>query len=140
VREAFKSELILRALSPAELLKRYGSAAKQYYELWSALEFESGWFGQVLVPAGFTSDFASVPRAARWYVDDDDPDILYPSIIHDYLYACGGRLPNGHVYTRAQADQVLREAMQAVDARPDRIQVVYLAVRAGGAEHWKEAA
>lgn len=129
----FTGRLVLRALAPAELLERESDS--QLFELREPFVFSSS-VGVITVPAGFISDFASVPRAARWYVDDDDPAILFGSIVHDWIYSQRGAVGLERVLTREQADQVLREAMEACGARARQRLVVFWAVRLGGGSHW----
>eukprot|EP01034_Spumella_vulgaris_P007180 gene7180-biopygen6304 len=126
---------VLAALTPQEL--RLCNSPRQLYELREPFTLRSPDHGEITVPAGFVSDFASVPRAALWYVDDDDPAILYGSIIHDYIYSQLGHLAEDRILTRAQADALLRQTMLACGARPAQAWVVYQAVRLGGAAHWK---
>lgn len=125
---------VLAALTPQEL--RLCNSRRQLYELREPFTLRSPAIGEITVPAGFVSDFASVPRAALWYVDDDDPAILYGSIIHDWIYSQLGQL-GALCLTRAQADDLLRQTMLACGARPAQAWVVYQAVRLGGASHWK---
>ncbi len=87
------------------------------------------------MPAGFETDFASVPYFARWYVDVVDPDILFPAIIHDYLYQIRGELP-GLKLSRKQCDEVLRDAMTAIKAPNVKTFTVFKAVRFGGGFAW----
>ena len=88
------------------------------------------------VPAGFETDFASVPFAARWYVDSTDPDILFPAIVHDWLYQNRGQI-EGRTLSREQSDGVLREAMQAIGAPALKTRFAYRAVRLGGWHAWR---
>lgn len=130
----FPSKLFLRALAPDEI-KGLGSD-RALYEVSAPFFFLSSILGQITVPSAFITDFASIPRPALWYMDDDDPGILFASVIHDWLYTNHGTLPGGLKYTRQQADQVLREGMKICGARADQLTAVYLAVRLGGDSHW----
>ncbi len=132
---AFLSTLIVRALSPAEI-GRIGNGVA-LYQLQDDLSYQSDLIGSIVVPAAFITDFASIPRPALWYIDDDDPAILFPSVVHDWIYSNSGKMPDGRTFTREQADQVLREAMAISGARRDQLAAVYLAVRLGGGSHWK---
>ena len=132
----FTSQLFLRSFSPAEV-KAAGSAV-QLYEVTQPFSYESDKFGKTItVPAGFKTDFASIPRAAWGFLDPEDPIIAWPSVIHDYLYTCKGKLPDGTKYNREKADSVLREAMEACGAASLIRQSVYQAVKAFGGAHWK---
>ena len=132
----FTSQLFLRSFSPAEV-KAAGSAV-QLYEVTQPFSYESDKFGKTItVPAGLVTDFASIPRAAWEFLDPEDPIIVWPSVIHDYLYTCKGKLPDGTKYNREKADAVLREAMEFCGASSVKREAVYQAVRAFGGAHWK---
>ena len=131
----FVSQLYLRSFSAAEV-KAAGSKV-QLYEITQPFSYESDKLGvTVTVPAGYRTDFASIPRAAWEFLDPEDPIIAWPSVIHDYLYTCKGTLPDGTKYTRTQADGVLREAMEFCGASSIIRQSVYQAVKAFGGSHW----
>jgi hypothetical protein len=130
----FIGELKLRALRPDE--DRQRSSDAQLWELMEPFAFECESGLRIDVPPGFVSDFASVPRLARWYIDDDDPCILRGAVIHDFIYCRQGHVDGG-ICSRAFADYVLREAMLCSGARPAMAWVVEKAVRLGGASHWK---
>lgn len=133
LKSCFTSGLVIRAMMPVELEK--GDA--QLYMLTSDLRYYSQLFGaELVVPSGYVTDFASIPGPLLWFMDDDAPGILYPSVVHDYLYTLGGVLPNGKTYSRKQADLVLREAMESCGAGAFKRSTVYRAVRIGGATHW----
>lgn len=127
----FKSPLHVRVLAPSELLTK-----RQSYELTAPFTYTSAILGDLTVPAGFHTDFASIPRIAWRYIDPEDPAILFASVIHDYLYSLKGVLPTSQEYTRKQADEVLVEAMAACGARWDQRKIVYAAVRVGGGTNW----
>lgn len=113
-------------------------ASSQHATLLAPFTYESAEFGAITVPAGFETDFASVPFAARWYVDSTDPDILFPSIIHDWLYQNRGEIPGlAQALTREQADGVLREAMRAIGSPTLKTTFAYRAVRLGGWHAWR---
>jgi hypothetical protein len=96
----------------------------------------------VEIPAGFLTDGASVPRVVWSLLSDTDPDILYPSYLHDLLYSLRGALgPVGRrvLFSREQCDQVLREMMLAVGAPGWKAEAVYRAVRLGGGFAWAKS-
>ena len=132
----FTSQLFLRSFSAAEV-KAAGSDV-QLYQLTQDFSYESDKLGKtVTVPAGLVTDFASIPRPVWQLLDPEDPIIAWPSVIHDYLYTCKGKLPDGTKYNREKADSVLREAMEACGAASLIRQSVYQAVKAFGGAHWK---
>lgn len=88
--------------------------------------------GLLCIPAGYCTDFASVPRIPVVYASVGGKAVL-PAIVHDYLYDCWPpRL------TRKQADQVFLEAMQTANDPPSAItrRLMYWGVRLGGALSW----
>lgn len=111
----------------------------------------------ITVPAGFETDFASIPRGL-WNLFPPLGPWGRPAIIHDFLYATGGegwfQPPGGNrrkwitgpirpdftasVYTRKEADQIFREAMGVVEPPVPawRREIMYRAVRLGGKSGW----
>ena len=83
------------------------------------------------IPAGFVTDLASVPRAARWLIPKGRNESL-GAVVHDFIY-------RGHVpgITRAQADRLFLEIMEQSGVGWWRRQAIYRAVRAGGWASWK---
>lgn len=80
------------------------------------------------VPAGFVTDFASVPRIPVAFLLCGD--VGHPAaVVHDWLYTCQS-------VPRELADAVLREAATLVGVPAWRAQLMYAGVRAGGSSHW----
>lgn len=133
---SFPLPLVLRALAPEEV--RNAESSRQLYQLREEFRYLSDLFGEIAVPVGFVTDFASIPRLAFAYLDPEDPVILFASVVHDYLYTRMGDLGLGtrFTFTREDADKVLREAMLVCGARATQAWVVYQAVRLGGGSHW----
>ena len=52
--------------------------------------FDGQHVGIVVVPAGFATDFASVPRAF-WRLLPPFGEYMLAAVVHDYLYAVGAR-------------------------------------------------
>ncbi|MCE9518167.1 MAG: DUF1353 domain-containing protein [Verrucomicrobia bacterium] len=97
----------------------------------------------VVVPEGTLTDLASVPRAAKIIIDDDDPHILRAAVLHDWLYQNHGHVidKDGHLLaslTRRECDDILQEAMRCCRATWPERAVVYLAVRIGGWVPWNK--
>jgi hypothetical protein len=133
--DTFPDTLALEAHSP-ERLKADGTRV-QRWTLMRDFRWVSPQWGTITAPAGMVTDFASVPTFAKRIIDDDSPMILYPSIIHDALYHFRGKMPDGRIFTRVEADQVLRDAMRAVGAPAHLAALVFSAVRVGGGFPWK---
>lgn len=126
---AFLTRLRVEILPPSEVRKR------QIYLLTEDFVVDSNILGRFTVPAGFRTDFASIPRILWRYLDPEDPCILYPSVAHDYLYSMAGNL-DGRKFTREQADRVLEELMAISGARLDQRKAAFKAVDWFGGGHW----
>lgn len=84
----------------------------------------------ITVPAGFVTDFASVPWYARWFISVLGKHSI-PAIVHDYLYweqRC----------TRTQSDEILREAMEEYSSSWRDQAIVYYAVKYGAQRAWDD--
>ena len=110
-----------------------------------ALRYEVGAEGSnevIIVPANTVTDLASIPRGV-WNLFPPDGPWAKAAVIHDFLYATKG---TGDVdgqhwmtkpsYTRAQADDILREAMGVLGVPAWKRQCIWAAVRVGGAGGW----
>lgn len=84
----------------------------------------------IAVPAGFVTDFASVPRVL-WNLLPPTGGYGEAAVLHDYLYRTRGKA------TRIQADAVLLEAMKLAGVDWLTRWVVYLGVRVGGRRSYK---
>jgi len=78
-----------------------------------------------LVPRGYETDFASIPKIARWAVNPFG-NHAEAAVVHDWLYAVG------EPGKRKDADQVFRFAMKEQGVNIVRRNVMYRAVRRGG--------
>ena len=82
----------------------------------------------VVVPAGFVTDLASIPRVF-WSLLPTDGVYTFPAIVHDYLYWT-------QTQTRETADDVFLYGMNDMGVSKVVAQAIYLAVRAGGKSAW----
>jgi Protein of unknown function (DUF1353) len=103
--------------------------------LWRLLEefaYESDvpGVGRVVVPAGFVTDFASVPRipVAFWLVGGT---AHAAAVVHDWLYTTG-QVP------KRSADLVLYEAMVLSGLSSWRCWTIYEGVNWGGDKAWND--
>jgi hypothetical protein len=78
----------------------------------------------VIVPAGFETDFASIPRMF-WPLLPHDGPWAQASVVHDYLYERG-------TCSRFLADAIFRDAMAALGVPWYRRVPMYYAVRLFG--------
>ncbi len=90
---------------------------------------------RIEVPAGYKTDFASVPRALWWLLPPFGR-YLYAAIIHDRLY---GQHNSGHWkdYSRAYADRIFAEVMRASSVKVWMRWLLWAGVRAGGWAYWE---
>lgn len=85
-----------------------------------------------VVPKGFVTNFASVPRIPLVYELAGDTS-SEAATVHDYLYST-------HVVSRDVADAVLREASAITSVPWWRRQLMWAGVRMFGWSHWGTAA
>jgi hypothetical protein len=78
----------------------------------------------VTVPAGFVTDYASVPRPL-WLIFPPQGEWLWASVVHDYLYW-------DQTCTREQADNIFRMAMREEGVANWAANALYAAVRLFG--------
>lgn len=105
--------------------------SKGIWQLTAPLVFWSGFFGQEIeVPAGFITDFASVPRIPVAYLLAGG-DFQAPATLHDYLYRSG-------IVTRAIADGMLSEACVVSGVPAWRTFIAWLGVRLFGWAHYQK--
>jgi hypothetical protein len=80
------------------------------------------------VPAGFVTDFASIPRVL-WDLLPPEGRYGRATVVHDYLYW-------SQTCTRAQADNLLMIAMKELGVRGRDRRLIYDGVRFGGQSAW----
>jgi len=85
--------------------------------------------GDVTVPAGFISDFASIPRLF-WRVLPPWGEYNRAAVVHDYLYRT-------HLRTRAGADDLFLALMVELGVSRWKRRVMYRAVRMFGARAYR---
>jgi hypothetical protein len=83
---------------------------------------------RIIVPAGFVTDLASVPRlpVAFWLAGDT---ARKAALVHDFLY-------DRHLGGRQIADDVFLEAMRCEGVSAWVTALMYRAVRWGGERRW----
>jgi uncharacterized protein DUF1353 len=83
---------------------------------------------EVIVPEGFVSDLASIPRVF-WQVLRPEGRYAYAAVVHDYLYWTQTR-------PRGEADQIFKIAMEDSKVDPKTVETVYQAVHRFGQAAW----
>jgi hypothetical protein len=101
------------------------------WKLLNALVYVSDIAGAITVPAGFLTDFASVPRLPVAYLLAGDCGHA-AAVLHDFLYTT-------HQVDRSTADAVFKEALITGDEPGWRAWLMWLGVRLGGAGPWNAA-
>jgi hypothetical protein len=101
-----------------------------YWFLIADLHYELRDTGAIVtVPAGFVTDFASIPRPF-WSILPKWGKYGPPSVVHDFLYwdqRC----------SRLQADRIMALAMRESGVGNGYLRVIYAALRVGGWFAWK---
>lgn len=97
---------------------------------------------RVMVPVGFITDFASVPRFF-WRILPPTGSYGKAAVIHDYLYQYpainayqNNELFRTKVFSRKDCDRVFLEAMEVLAVAAWKRKVMYWGVRAGGWKPW----
>ena len=84
---------------------------------------------RITVPAGFVTDFASVPRGLCTLLPGTGT-YLRAAIVHDFLYW-------DQTCTKDEADAILRAAMIESDVSPWKREAIYAGVQLGGSRAWQ---
>jgi hypothetical protein len=87
----------------------------------------------ILVPDGFLTDFASIPRVLRSVIGDAAGPYAPAAVVHDFLYRTG-------LVPRAEADAIFREAMGELKIPRQKRWTMWLGVRLGGWAAYRSAA
>lgn len=85
-----------------------------------------------VVPRGFVTDLASIPKVLRNVLDVNDKH-RRAAVLHDYLYVT-------QQVTRAEADALFLEAMGVVGVEAPKRYIMWAAVRTGGWIYWNKRA
>ncbi len=99
--------------------------------------FLSPSLGEIEAPAGFVTDYASIPRAL-WSLYPPDGAYTEAAVIHDWLYASHVG-PDGEPITRSQADEVFDEALRECGIPAARRRIFVTAVQRFGEGPWRRA-
>lgn len=85
----------------------------------------------IVVPVGYRTDLASVPRLAWRIVPRDHVHARRAAVVHDYIYT-----DLTHRFTKLEADQIFREALLEEGMGGVLAWLMYRAVRIGGRGNW----
>jgi len=118
------------SLFKAAAVMSNGVHPSQYYEwgVFDVLDEESKLRSWVKVPAGFETDYSSIPWWARIAYNWRSVDMA--GVVHDFLYSVG--------YPRKAADAVWYLLVQTGENKLGvvRAWLGYAALRIGGSTHW----
>ena len=129
---------------PLTVTKILQKSKVKSFGLWSHIETKDYWIVEkgfrywigsedgidfIDVPAGFKTDFASVPRIF-WPILPPAGPYTQAAVLHDYLY-------NQQKRPRAECDSIFREAMGVLGVPEWKRQTMYQAVNAFGWIPWK---
>lgn len=101
---------------------------------------------EIVVPAGFVTDLASIPRLVWSFYPPDGPWVK-SAIVHDFLYDTQGDgrwnsaagVNREKPYSRAESDGILLEGMAERDVGRWERFVIWASVRLGGKRGWDRA-
>lgn len=106
---------------------------KDTHELLAPLVYYSAILGrEIVVPIGFITDYASVPRIVGAYLLFGDKG-KRAAVIHDWLYSGGIK-----GISREMADKIFLEALEATGYWRSTRWPMYLGVRVGGWVAWSK--
>lgn len=114
-----------------ELLDVTPDADGRNWRLLAEFDFASQVLERIVrVPAGFETDFASIPRLF-WNILPPTGRYAKAAVVHDYLYRTPGEA------TRHDADRALLEGMVALRVGWLTCGIIYGGVRLGGRRAYK---
>lgn len=101
------------------------------WELTSSMIWQDDEAGTIIVPVGFRTDLASVPRLPYVFALTGNRASM-PAVLHDFLY-------HNDLVTREVADRIFYDAMTALnDPKSKLLRVLmYNGVRFFGGRHWR---
>ena len=102
--------------------------SKGRWRLLADLHYESDIGGDIMVPDGFETDLASVPRLPLAYMLTGGKANA-AAVVHDYLYA-------SRQFPRSKADAIFYEAIRASGHGWFTANLMWLGVRLGGGFAW----
>ena len=94
------------------------------WSLQGPVVYRDGAGREIVVPKGFITDLASVPRAL-WNLFPPFGSYTFAAVLHDWLYRTG-------IVSRAVADATFLEAMESLGTGGFTRRVLYFAVRLFG--------
>lgn len=91
----------------------------------------------IIIPVGFSTDLASIPRVARWVIDNDEAGIIDAAVLHDWFFHADAHKCPMSDLTFNQANLEMVAAMKVLGASWLKRWLVYFAVSIFGKKYWK---
>ena len=110
-----------------DLITRAGESGEWILD--QPLHYRTEEGGDIVVPADFVTDLASIPMGFRNFFPINGRH-RQAAVVHDYLYA-------NHIGSRKRADEIFLQAMTACDVPLWRRRLMYRAVRLFGWVFWR---
>lgn len=105
------------------------------WELTSNLTYEHHKYGKIVVPKGFKTDFASIPRIALSVTGSPAGQMVEASVVHDWLYSISN--PDCEL-DRKQADKVFLRILRKSGVSKLKSKTMYRMVRMFGGLSYRE--
>lgn len=102
-------------------------------QLTGDLEYFDDSIGVIVIPKGFKTDFATIPRIF-WSVIAPIGKWALPSVLHNYLYDCGYK----YGISRKQADKIFYDAMIKSHVARITANVMWFCVRVFAHKHYNK--
>lgn len=116
------------------LVVKFNQSDEKKHILAATLTVHSPKYGYITVPAGFATDFASVPGVVLLPgIVPRIGKIRWGAVVHDYIYR--GNTPGR--FTRKEADEILLDLALSAGMTPTRAKAAYIGVRMGGWAAWE---
>ncbi len=103
----------------------------KYWEVLEDYVYETS-IGTVVVPNGFKTDYASVPKIFRNIINTYGKHGK-AAVVHDWLYSKNCNID----ITRAEADKIFLEILKEGGVNPILARLMYIAVRCFGKTRYK---
>lgn len=113
------------------LLDRYDKSGRPLWQLNDSYSYEIGVDTTIVVPAGYITNFGTIPRLAYWIITP--AEMREASVLHDFLcnedFTLNGS-PRYSGFSRHVADVILYRHLRKLGIGYFRATAVYVAVRA----------
>lgn len=110
-----------------------GNKGRRKFKLISSFKYHVGTYPSdkiLIVPIGFKTDFASIPRIV-WPIVSPFDEYAKAAVLHDWMYYKG-------MYSRKKSDEIFNEAMKVLDTPEWKRLLVYFFVRLCSWWTWKK--